>query len=208
VAINTEKMSSSNLMIILLLINLLVVGVAGLAIKSLYGTIALDTKIEHSKSVAAKQADEDVDAAPGLINSYAALGDKSPELASALPNTADFPSLIVTLENMGNASGLKIKSIAPTLVTGSVDPVAGAAAPAAPDPSAPPKPQQYTFSLTTATTYDSVLKFLNTIETSARPMRVMNVQFTGSGSNLNSQIDLMTYYQDKAELPFSTENVK
>src|SRR4051812_20359937 len=104
-------MSSSNLMIILLLINLLVVGVAGLAIKSLYATIALDGKIDHLKGIAAKQADDDLEAAPGLVNSYSALGDKASELASALPNTADFPSLIVTLENMGNASGLKLKSI-------------------------------------------------------------------------------------------------
>jgi Tfp pilus assembly protein PilO len=118
----TEKLSGNNLMIVLLLVTFLVVGISALLARALTGSIVLDTKVVKAKTTANKNLTADLTAAPQLVQAYSALGPEAQTLSDALPNDSDFPGLIVTLENMSNAAGLKLKSVAPTVA---VDPGAG-----------------------------------------------------------------------------------
>ncbi len=204
VASKTENMSSSNLIIVMLLITLIVVGVSGLVAKSLIGSIVRDTKVVSKESAADKQVKKDVEAAPKLIEAYGQLGDKASVIADALPNKADFPSLIVTLENISRAAGFKLKSVAPGAVTVATPGDTSSVA----DVSQAPAPQSYKFSIAFTGTYASLTKMLGFLETSARPMRVLDMQLAGGGSSLSGQFDVETFYQDKAQLPFSKESVK
>lgn len=199
----TEQLSGNNLVIIVLLITLLVVGVSVLVGKSLVTTIARDSKVDKKKVAAEKQLKADVEAAPNLVDAYKQLGDKTPVLADALPNTPDFPSLIVTLENMSHIAGMKLKTVTPAAVAS--DETTGTTAN---DISVAPKPQPYKFTISVNGGYPGMNRLMSLIETSARPMRVLDIQLTGSGSALTGNIDLETFYQDKAQLPFSKETVK
>ena len=210
----TDKLSSNNLFIITLLICLIVVGVTVLASKSLITTIVRDGKVVSKKMTALNSLKNDNKAAPELVKAYDALGPTAIKLNSALPVTTDFPSVISSMENMGKLSGVKVKEVSPSLLVTVDAPVtagatAGAGAAGATSSAAPvAAPQTFAFAIEISGTYVNTLKFLNTIETSVRPLRVVDVKFSGSGSSLSTQIDVETYYQAKAVLPYGTETVK
>jgi Tfp pilus assembly protein PilO len=199
-----QQLSNNNLMVVMVLISLLVVGVSGFVAKSLIASIQLDKKVLDYKSAADKQIKADVKAAPKLVDAYAALGDQAGTLADALPNTADFPSLIVALENMSKDTGTSIKSVAPAVTSSA--PGATSTAPTA--SVLKPVPHSYPFTITFDTTYATLQQLLDHFEKSARPMRVVSLKLNGSGSALSGTMDVETYYQDKAELPFSEVTVK
>ncbi len=207
----TKKLSNNNYFIVLLLITLLVLGGAALGAKTLIDGIVRDTKVVTAKGKANQQLDQNLTAAPQLVERYQDLGSHKDLIANALPNTSDFPGLIALLENMSGSVGVTMKSVSPaqTASTGVTD-TTGAAAGA--DTTAPKtgeaKPQSYAVSLTFDGTYSALQKLLEAIETSARPMRVTALQLSGSGGSLAVQMELTTYYQDKAGLPFSTETIK
>jgi hypothetical protein len=39
-------------------------------------------------------------------------------------------------------------------------------------------------------------------------MRVIGMQMNGSGSALSGEVDIQTYYQDRAQLPLTKEAIK
>jgi len=204
IAKQQEQMSGNNLIIVLTLITLLAVGVAGLAAKALIGSITLDNKVLKAKNLANTNLQSDVDAAPKLVDAYSALGNQAGEIADALPDTTDFPGLIVLLENMTNDAGLQLKSVSPT-VGATTD---GTSTTASGGASQTPQSQPFDYTLSFDGRYDTLLKMLDHLEKSARPMRITGLQVTGSGSALSGTITAETYYQDKAQLPFSTETIK
>lgn len=199
----TEQLSGSNLIIVLALLSLLAVGGAGLASKALITGIIRDTKVVSAKQKADKQLKDNVTAAPSLISSFDALGGQKSVLADALPATADLPSLIVSIENMSAAAGVTVKSVSAVPADSSLP--AGSASGSS---SGAATPQVYPFSITFDGSYDSVKRLLGAIEVSARPMRVVSMQLSGSGSTLSGQLGIETYYQANAQLPFSEETIK
>jgi hypothetical protein len=196
-------------------VTFLAVGGTALVAKFMVASIQLDAKVLQKKGVANKNLDTDLDAAPKLVDAYNALDTKAGVLADALPTTVDFPALIVEMENIANGSGLKLKTVAPELAS-QLGTSSAAAAPASSSGAAPvatsgasePTPQPYTFTLSYDGTYDSLVRLLTSLETSARPMRVIGVQATGSGSALSGVVDVQSYYMDKAQVPISQETVK
>lgn len=219
VAKQTEQLSGNNLIIVLTLITFLVVGIAVLAAKALIGSIVLDNKVLAAKSKANNTLQKDVDAAPKLVDAYTALGSQAGEIADGLPNTSDFPGLLVVLENMTNDAGVRLKTVAPAASASSLGATSGTASTpttstssgttsGSGDASQAPQPQPFDFSMNFDGRYDTMLKLLDHLEKSARPMRITGLQITGSGSALSGQMDVETYYQDKAQLPFTTETIK
>ena len=206
-AIKAEKLSSNNLIIIMLLITLLALGAAGLIGKALVTSIVRDTKVVTAKSAADKNLKTDLAAAPDLVSAYSNLNDKARIIADALPTEPDFPSLIVTLETMTTDAGLQLKTVTPAVATDTTTTGTPTSTPST-DASVPPQPQTYKFGVNFTGSYTSLYKFLSEIETSARPMRVVDIQMAGGGSSLTGQIDMETFYQDKAQLPFSEVTVK
>lgn|GEM_PF-1175310 len=212
-----DQLSNNNYFIVLLLISLLVVGGTALGVKTFVGGIILDTKVYSAKDKANKQLDENIKNAPQLVDSYNNLGSKKDLIADALPNTSDFPGLMALMENLAGSTGVSLKSITPsqtaqTTATG-VDPNAAAGTGTGTGGTASasalkPEPQPYAVSLAFDASYSALSRLLLAIEQSARPMRVTSLQLSGSGGSLAVQMEVSTYYQDKAELPFSTETIK
>jgi hypothetical protein len=224
-----QEMSSNNLIIIMVLITLLVVGVTAIVTKTLWDDISLNSKVVSAKSLAAKNADADVSAAPGLVDAYDNLGNQTALLSDALPNTSDYPSLIVEMENIANDSGMKLKTVAPnsaglSATSGSVSGassaassssssnsvVAGSSASSASSSTGLPNlsPQDYPFTMTVEGNYTGLLKLLGDLETSARPMRVSGISISGGGTSMTAEVSVDTYWQPAAQLPFGTETVK
>lgn len=200
---NQEKLKGNNLYIVLLLVSLLVVGATAIIAKSLIGTISTDTKVVAAKTTANNQLSTDLQAAPQLIDSYQSLGSQQQTLSDALPIYSDLPDLLVTLENMSNSSGLTLTSVAPDISAGA----SVAVTPGAPSSSLS-QPQPYGFTIALVGSYASVGRMLTQLETSARPMRVVGLQLSGTGSDLTVNLQIDTFYQAASQLPFSTETIR
>lgn len=206
-----NQLSNNNYFIVLLLVSLLVVGGTVLIGKSLVNGIVRDTTVLKKKNIANDQLTKNVNAAPQLIEKYQTLSSRN-MIADALPNTSDLPAFMAVMENISGSSGVSLKSISPSQAgavgTTAVGADTSGAAAASTNGVTPPKPQPYTVSLTFDANYASLGRLLKSIEQSVRPIRVTGLQISGSGATLSIQMDVTTYYQDKASLPFSTETVK
>ena len=196
-----KQMSSNNLYIVLALVTLLAVGAGAIISKNLVASVELNTKVISAKSTATKQLSTDLQAAPALVDSYNSLGSEQKTLSDALPLYADFPDLLVTLDNMSSNAGLTLKSIAPNTTTATSSSTADAAPVGAGNASTAP------FSISFEGTYASLTRMLNQLETSARPMRVLDISLSGTGSDLTGSMDVDTFYQPAATMPFSTETI-
>lgn len=200
-------LAGNNLIIVLLLVTVVVIVGAGFAGKSLYDAITLNRKVLDAKSAADTKLATDLENAPKLVESYGQLGGLARVVGDALPVTRDIPSVLVTMENIGLQSGLTVKSITPVPTVASS--VAGANAEQQPPAGVGvPLTQSFRVGIAFSGTYASLQKFLAAVELSARPMKVVNLQLSGGGNALAGQVDIQTYYQDKATLPIVTENIK
>jgi Tfp pilus assembly protein PilO len=196
-----EQLSNNNLIIVMMLVTLLVLGVTGFAANLLVQSIGVDNKVVGAKAKAESQLKDDLKVAPNLVSAYDALGPEGAILDDALPTTADFPALIVLLENISTDAGMKLKNVTPATT--------GLLAGVTPDaPGATPAVQTYPFVINVDGRFDSILTLLDHLEKSARPMKVTGLHFAGSGNALSGEIDIQTYFQPKSELPFSKEQIK
>lgn len=196
-------LAGNNLIIALAVISFIVIGVTVFADKALISSIMLDQKILTAKQTADTKLSENLTNAPQLVQAYNSLGSLTRIVSDALPNTKDMPSVLVTLENMGGQSGLKIRSVAPTSFGGEgAAPESGSGGVGVPDP------QSFRVAVTFDGSYPALLKFMKAVELSVRPMKVVDLQLNGSGSALTGQIVLQTYYQEQATLPIVMETVK
>jgi hypothetical protein len=202
------QLSNNNLIIIMILVSVLVIGVSGIAVNALWKSIQLDGKVITKKSVADKQVKADVAAAPNLIESYKALGPQGAILEDAMPTTVDYPSLLVTFENMSKDTGLVLKDVTPSSVLGANT----TPAPASTSGSATPTPQSASYAVTLkgsgTNSYEALKSMLDHVEKSARPMTINGVTIAGSSSGISAVISLDTYYMDASALPFSMETVQ
>jgi Tfp pilus assembly protein PilO len=197
-------LAGNNLIIVLALASLLAVGAAGVIDKTLVDNIIRNQKVLTAKAAADDTLADDVKNAPQLVDAYTSLGALNRVLSDALPTTANFPDVLVTIENMAGQSGVRLGSVSPANNT--VDATAASAPATSKDGT--PLPKKLHFTVTFSSTYESLVNFMRDLELSARPMRVINVQLSGGGSALSGQLDIETFYQDKATLPFTTEVIK
>ncbi|HEY6737122.1 MAG TPA: hypothetical protein VI322_05390 [Candidatus Saccharimonadia bacterium] len=209
-------LAGNNLILVLMLVSFLAVGAGVLVGKSLVATILLNKKVLDAKIKADKQLATDYENSSKLVAEYGNLGPLARLVNDSLPTTKDIPGILVTLENMGLQSGLTIKSVAPVTV-GSTASAAGstetsnASSTTGPVPAEKvgvPQPQSFVVTVGFNGSYTALQKFLADVETSVRPMRLVNLQLSGGGNSLGGQADIQTYYQDKASLPIETETIK
>lgn len=201
-----KQLSNNNLLIVLLLVTLLVIGGAVLVGKVLITDIVRNTKVLSAQSTANKNLDADLNAAPQLVDQYGQLSSSASILADALPTTQDFSGLLVELEAMAGSAGITLKSVAPSqTVAVAID---GTTPTTTTKAGSVPTPQNLAFTVSVAGNYASLQKLFDAFEKSARPMRVTGAQLSGSGSQLTAELTMTTYYQDKAQLPFSKETIK
>ncbi len=210
-----QQMGMSNYLVVVVLVSLLVLGVTAVLGNSLVRGIILDTKVISAKGAANVQLDSDITAAPQLVSAYQSLGATQQLILDALPTTSDLPGLMALLENLSGSAGVTLKSISPsqanaTTVIGANGPTNGTVSNSRGGSGSvvPPASQPLEVDLSFTGTYSALLQLLTGLERSSRPMHVNSIQLTGSGSGLNITVDLTTYYQDAAQLPFSTKVVK
>jgi len=194
-------LAGNNLLIVLALVTLVVIGITGFVGNSLVRTILRNNKVVAAKATADTNIQADVAAAPNLVASYQSMGTAADILANALPLTADFPSTLVTMENIANKNGLLLKGVNPEPITGT----SGTPVTASTDDG---KPQTTQYAIVVVGTYDHVKAMFADLELSARPLRVVGAQFNGSGSALTTQLDIQTYYQSAAKLPIGSETIQ
>lgn len=126
----------------------------------------------------------------------------------ALPTDAEYKTLIGSIENIGNESGVKA-TISPggSGTTAAVStPVAtnATSSPTAPVVTPGNTPKPFGFSVNVTGPYDQVLIFLDKTEHSLRPMDFTAMTMTGTTGVIQANISFNTYYQGKADIANKT----
>ncbi|MBW4061302.1 hypothetical protein HJC99_01880 [Candidatus Saccharibacteria bacterium] len=201
-----RELSNNNFFIVLLLISLVAVGAGILITKGLITSIRHNAKVLTATSAANKQLDANVVSAPQLVSSYQSLSGSTPTiLTDALPNTPDFPGLISLLETTGNLSGATYTSMVPDVAVGAT--VAPATSVPASNGSIPTAQSTNVLAKFTGS-YPAMMKLINTLQLSARPIQITAIDISGTGAQITGTLSITTYYQAKATLPFGTESIK
>jgi Tfp pilus assembly protein PilO len=195
----------NNLILVLALVSLLAVGAAVLVDKALIDNISRDTKVATAMSTARKTMDQNVKNAPQLVQAYAGLGQLNQVIKDALPNTTDFPGVLIVVENMAATAGIKLKTVSPVKAASASS---GSTTSTATSSALAPKPASVKYAVTFDGSYATFAKFVSNLELSARPMHVSSVSLTGTGSNLAGMMEIDTSYQDKATLPITEDTIK
>lgn len=194
---NKAALSTNNYILLAILITIVVVLVSALIGAKLVDQAKLNSKVISKKSQANKQLKENLDILGNLKQQYDNLGSKKQLISAAMPSMPDFPAIVSAMEVVAGTSGVKLKSVTP-----SIDKTDLASTPAGNGP------QEFLYSVTIEGNYDNVLKFLGNVELTARPSKVISMTQSGSGNLQMVEINLVTYYQAPADLTPKTEEVK
>lgn len=118
-------------------------------------------------------------------------GDKknSAVILDALPSKYDFPALATSFDSLAKRSGVK-------LIMFEGDDQGDLAVSSSPDPT----PVEIPFTVGVKGNYEGVVKFMNTLENSIRPLIVKNVEIKGKSGELELNLQVRTYYQPSVDL--------
>ena len=190
-----DKLSTSNLIAVSILIGILSIVLAVIIGKMLLGSLMLNAKVIGKKSTASKQINTNYDNLKGLQSSYNSLGALRETASSALPIRPELPLLWAMMENIGNASGVSTGSVT-SVVTADADAPAGGPV------------QQLPISVSVQGSYEAIQTYLKNIELSTRPLRVSNITLSGTNNNVQANLLITTYYQGSADLTIGSEVVQ
>lgn len=190
-----DSLSTSNLIIVAVLISILSLGITIVIGRSLVNSMMLNAKIIGRKSTANKQIKSNYDALKSLQTEYNGLGAIRDVVETSLPKRPSLPELYSMMENLGNTSQVTTQSVSPTATT---------------DQDAAPGTgvQKLTVSVAVTGNYASIKKYLNNLELSARPLHVDSINLGGNDSVMQASITLTTYYQGAADLSIGSEVIK
>ena len=166
----------------------------------------VDAKVIAGDSTASSQLKTKLNNAPIVVSAYNDLGSKQQLIADALPNDPDFPQAVALMDSIAAASGVQLKSIAPTAATQGNAPTAGSTSAASTAASSSATP--YGISVEVEGPYTQIVNYFQNLELSARPMKVLSSAFQGSSSDLQATIEIQTYYQPQADVSDKTKAVK
>lgn len=199
-ASDKRKTTTTNTIVLAILVSLVSLGLAGYIGKSMVGSIQLNAKILQKKTSAAAALKSNLEAAPKLVENYRQLGaDKQMLIAHSLPIDSDYPGVIASIEKISLLSGLTLRSIAAgTSPVAAVAPKAGNVATA----------QEFSFVFSAEGSYASLKALLVNLELSSRPMKVNQISLGGTGSKLTIQLGATTYYQAPASIDLVKEEIK
>ncbi len=130
------------------------------------------------------------------------LSDQDPDkknseiILDALPSKFDFPELATSMENLAESSSVNLESI------GGTD-LGSEAASSSPTP----VPTSIPFTLGIDGDYASINKFLQGLENSIRPIRVVSINMSGTSDSLRVTISAETTYQPAFDNTIQTQVV-
>ncbi len=172
----------------------------------LLGRIFLDIKVISKEAQAKSALSTKLNDAGTLVTNYNNLGSNKQQLiADALPTDTDFNQLVALMGSLASSSGIQLKSITPATAAGSTAAATTSGAAAAPTNTAA---TPFSYDVTVEGQYSQLVAYFHNLELSARPMRVVTATFTGSSSDIISNLQIQTYYQAKATVNDQQVTVK
>lgn len=190
-----SNLSTSNLIAGAILVSVLSVVLALVIGRMLVDSLMLNARVIGKKSAASQQMNANYDALKGLEDDYNSLGATRETVATALPTRPDLPVLWAMLENIATTSGMTTNSVNSTATT-DVDAPAGGPV------------QQLPITVSVQGSYTALQEYLKNIERSTRPLRVTNINLSGTNNAVQATLTITTYYQGAAKLDASSEVVQ
>jgi hypothetical protein len=218
-----KEISANNYIGLVAVLVLVILVVAAFVGNLLIHSIITNTKVIKGNQRAVSDLNVKLEHAPQLVSAYNRLGTQRTTIENALPEKPDFEQLISIMETMGTAAGVQIKSVSPQPNASSGGSGATTSSPASTPSSTTGSSAKsssttaaapvvtttpYIFTATVIGGYPNIVAMLRNVELSARPMRVTSIDFKGTGSSLNANITLTTYFQGKADIKDKEEEVK
>lgn len=186
------------------------------AAKALWDQRSFQARVITEKEVARNQLKANVAAVDSLKNSYQAFvgtpenvlggnpsgngerdGDNAKIVLDALPSKYDFPALTSSVEKLANEKGVVIDNITGTDDEANQQSPTGAITPV-----------EIPLQIGATSSYGKVQDFVGAFELSIRPFRVTKITFSGDDAELQTQMDVVSYYQPEKTLKIGTKEVK
>ena len=186
--------------------------------KTLVGQMSYQNRVIGAKKEALNQLNSNIEARDALQKSYSDFvaenpnmlggnpdgagekdGDNAELILDALPSKYDFPALTTSLEKLITGQNLEILGI-----SGIDQEAVEAGKEASPTPEAIPMP----FSVQVGGSYESIQGFIDVLQRSIRPVKILTMEFTGDQSSMTANISAQTYYQTEKSLKITDEVVQ
>jgi len=190
-----DSLSTSNLIVVAVLISFLSAGIAIVVGRSLINNMVLNARVISKKNAANKQISNNYTALKNLQTEYNGLGAIRETIETSMPKRPNLPELYTMMENLGNTSQVTTQSVSPTTTT-DVDAVPGTGL------------QKLTVSVSVSGSYASIKTYLKNIELSARPLHIDSLNLGGNDTTMQASIVMTTYYQGAADLSIGSEVIK
>lgn len=130
-------------------------------------------------------------------------GDNAKIVLDALPSEYDFPALSSSIEKILLEGGYQIESVGGSEEKGKQNSSSSTGS-----SSRKSQPVQIPYPLTIETSPDSIIKFLETLEKSIRPFKIVSLDISGKSDSLEASIEMVTYFQPTTGLSISSKEVK
>lgn len=179
----------------------IVVSFSGVFINLLWSQSRFNAKVINEREKVRDDLKSSLDALPKLKAELQTLesaddllknqGDKtnSAVVLDALPSKYDFPAVATSFAALAEKTGVKLDSF-------SGDDVSKTAAASMADP----KPVEIPFKISVSGNYQNVVKFIDSLEKSIRPIIVQSFNLSGDAKELELEASLSTYYQPAVDL--------
>ena len=179
------------------------------AINFMWDQAQYNSRVNASKELARNILRTNIANADSLKTSFTALdkedniipgqGNKknSAVILDALPRKYDFPALRTSIDKLTDLSGVKLASF-----TGNDEEAVAIAK------MAQPTPQEVPFSLTIDGSYKQIVKFMQFLGSTIRPMKIVQLRLSGTDSTMSASMDVVTYYQPAVDLKIETRSIE
>lgn len=180
--------------------------------RAMWTQASYTNKVIGKKEAAVDQLEANKAAVDQLTSSYKSFNEQSPNLIGgtpegtgprdgsnstlildSLPENYNFPALASSIEKL--LTGYNISSI-----TGSDDSVNQTSAAAA--------SVEIPIGVSVSTSYDGMKNLIGVFDRSIRPFKITKLQASGSSSDLELTLDMVTYYQPATSVKITEESVQ
>ena len=199
-ALEKKTLSANNYVAVMALIAVAAVVLTGYIATILGKEVILQTKLIAKKYEAQQKYEIKVENAKSLVERYNQLGPTRDLIEHAVPNTPDFPQVVSLIEFAGKSAGVKVVTISPDASGATASDTTASAIGA--------EPQTVRFGLDLEGSYGRIVAFMQNLELSARPMKVIAADFKGSDSTLKVSLEVETAYQVKSSIEDPKKELK
>lgn len=188
---------ASTVIMIAMTIAAVVLSLSLVGLKFMWSINTHNSKVIAKKELARDTLKDNVDKIDDLIANFEQLEQgkiNSQTILDALPSKYDFPALATSVEALASRSGLVLKSYAgddneATAINSEVNPV----------------PIEMPVNITVEGSYESLVRFINNLDKSIRPMQVNQITIKGTDQTLKVDMQLSSYYQPAVSVDIQTE---